>query len=111
METRSKIKLFCLLFILVVGLLGVTANAALYDLSRITNNGENLVFESYDFTMDVASQSGEVLITISNNYSMDSVVTAICFQENDLIAFKDFAAPPISSEGVAFSVNTKNIMN
>jgi hypothetical protein len=94
--------------VLLFCLAGATAHATLYDLTRITNNGTGLTFDPGDFTMDVSSYGNGALITFSNNCEFDSVVTAMYFLENDLLEFDGFAPPPVSSEGVAFSVVTKN---
>ena len=112
MKTRTEMTLFRLWTLCLLGLLLVSmpASATLYDMTRITSNGAGLVFDAGDFTMDVAAQAGGALITFSNNCSLDSVVTAICFLENDMLEFKDFAPSPVTSEGLAFSVVTKNAM-
>lgn len=110
MGTRSEMKAFHLpgACLLIFCLTGMQAHATLYDLTRITNNGTGLTFNPSDFTMDVSRYGSGALITFSNNCELESVVTGMYFLENDLLEFDGFAPPPVSSEGVVFSVITKN---
>lgn len=106
-EMKNRLAMFFLTGVLLVG---VSANAVLYDLTRITDNGKSLTFEEGDFTMDITPYGGGALIVFSNHYPKDSVITKICFLDNELIEFSDFASPPISSEWISFSVDSKNAM-
>lgn len=112
MNAYSEMKALRLAMFVLTGILlvGVSANAALYDLARITDNGKSLIFEEGDFTMKVTPYGDGALIVFSNHCPMDSVITKICFLENELIEFSDFASPPVSSEWISFSVDSTNAM-
>ena len=103
METRSEMKLFCVLGVCLLLLLGVSAHAELYIFGQIT--GDTTTCPDA-FMMEVTELPGQdqALFKFINNCDNGGVLGRIFIMDNDLITFNDIYE---QAEDVSFSAPVK----